>query len=201
MFTDVRGLVRSLGWWMHSFQRIRVALSLAVGATISGCGGEKAPPPAKAAVAANGSVIRPPTPSDSLCPRDGLWRTCHLEDRINKAGMGIKVLDTITVPYFAGPGTRYKIGKTAKLVAFFFADSAAGAAATASLDELRLTPPRDSIGKWPTAPFEAIRTANMIAVLFEVTAGQAERVRLALTAGAPQPYTEQAQTLPPATAR
>jgi hypothetical protein len=71
--------------------------------------------------------------------------------------MGIKVLDTITVPYFPQPGTRYKIGKTAKLVAFFFADSLAGAKATESLCKLRLTPPGDTIGKWPTAPCEAIR--------------------------------------------
>jgi hypothetical protein len=160
-----------------------------------------APAPEKAPVAYSTPVPRPPTPSDSLCPRDGLWRACHLEDRISKAGMGIRVLDTITVPYFDAKGTRYKIGKTAKLVAFYFADSAAGAAATASLDKLRLIPPGDTIGKWPSAPFEAIRTANLIAVLFEVNAAQAERVRLALTAGAPQPYTEQAQTLPPATAR
>jgi hypothetical protein len=44
----------------------------------------------------------------------------------------------------------------------------------------------------------------MIAVLFEVTPAQAERVRLALTAGAPQKFSESAptpQVLPPATAR
>lgn len=165
-----------------------------------------APPPAKTPVAYTTPVPRPPTPSDSACPRDGTWKACHLEDRISKAGMGIKVLDTIAVPYFAAKGTRYKIGKTAKLVAFYFADSAAGAVATEKLDKLRLTPPGDSIGKWPSAPFEAIRTANMIAVLFEVNATQAERVRLALTAGAPQPYSEQPDTqtvhkLPPAQAR
>jgi hypothetical protein len=157
-----------------------------------------APAPEHAPVANTTPVPRPLTPSDSLCPRDGQWRGCHLEDRINKAGMGIKVLDTITVPYFPQPGTRYKIGKTAKLVAFFFADSLAGAKATESLGKLRLTPPGDTIGKWPTAPYEAIRSANMIAVLFEVNATQAERVRLALTAGAPQPYRGQVQTLPPA---
>jgi hypothetical protein len=160
-----------------------------------------APPPEKAPVAYRPPVPRPPTPSDSACPRDGLWRACHLEDRINKAGMGIKVLDTITVPYFEATGTRYRIGKTAKLVTFYFADSLAGATATGTLDKLRLTPPGDTIGKWPTAPFEAIRTANMIAVLFEVNAAQAERVRLALTAGAPQPYSAQPQVLPPATVR
>jgi hypothetical protein len=151
---------------------------------VAACGGESAP--AKTHVA-SGPVLRPPTPSDSLCPRDGTWKACHLEDRINKAGMGITVLDTITVPYFPERGTRYKIGKTARMVAFYFPDSAAGATATANLDKLRLTPPGDTLGAWPSAPFEAIRSANLIAVLFEVSGTQAERVRLAITAGAPQP--------------
>ena len=115
--------------------------------------------------------------------------------------MGITLLDTITVPYFTEPGVRYKIGKTAKLVTFFFADSAAGARATAPLHSMRLTPDGDTLGAWPSAPLETIRSSNMIAVLFEVNATQAERIRLALTAGAPQPYSEKAQTLPPATAR
>lgn len=178
------------------------ALSLALVA-LAACG--DTPKTEQAPVASTTPVPRPPTPSDSACPRDGLWKACHLEDRINKAGMGIRVLDTIAVPYFDVKGTRYKIGKTAKLVAFYFADSVAGAVATEKLDKLRLTPPGDSIGKWPTAPFEAIRTANMIAVLFEVNAAQAERVRLALTAGAPQPYSAQpdsqsVQKLPATTA-
>jgi hypothetical protein len=178
-------------------RRIFICLPVWVVATLfAACDTPQPAPPRTNAAAA--PVLRPPTPSDSLCPRDGQWRGCHLEDRINKAGMGIKVLDTITVPYFPQPGTRYKIGKTAKLVAFFFADSLAGAKATESLGKLRLTPPGDTIGKWPTAPYEAIRSANMIAVLFEVNATQAERVRLALTAGAPQPYRGQVQTLPPA---
>lgn len=180
--------------------RLPLLIAVLVGAALPAACSD-APAPEKAPVTYSTPVPRPPTPSDSACPRDGLWRACHLEDRINKAGMGIKVLDTITVPYFDSKGTRYKIGKTAKLVAFYFADSLAGAKATESLDKLRLTPPGDTIGRWPTAPFEAIRTANMIAVLFEVNATQAERVRLALTAGAPQPYTEQAQSLPPAKAR
>jgi hypothetical protein len=181
-------------------RRIFLCLPVWVVATLFAACDTPKPAPSRTSDAV-APVPRPPTPSDSACPRDGTWRACHLEDRISKAGMGIKVIDTITVPYFDAQGTRYRIGKTAKLVAFYFADSAAGAAATASLNKLRLTPPGDSIGKWPTAPFEAIRTANLIAVLFEVNATQAERVRLALTAGAPQPYTEQPQMLPATQAR
>lgn len=173
--------------------------------TLVACGSEKDAPEV-AAVSTSTPVPRPPTPSDSLCPRDGLWRACHLEDRINKAGMGIKVMDTVSVPYFTERGTRYRIGKTAKLVAFYFADSAAGATATSALHKQRLTPGSDTLGAWPSAPFETIRSANLIAVLFEVNSTQAERVRLAITAGAPQPYAAQPDTqtvhkLPPAIAK
>lgn len=182
----------------------RGARLLTLVAVLAACGGD-APEPPKSSVATSAPVPRPPSPADSLCPRDGTWRACHLEDRINKSGMGIKVVDSVTVPYFAEQGTRYRIGKTARLVAFFFADSAAGAKATAELDRFYLTPRGDTIGVWPSRPSEVIRSANLIAVLFDVNATQAERVRLALTAGAPQPAAEptepKAQMLPPATAR
>jgi hypothetical protein len=199
MRTKMHGLAAAGEIHCDMHNRLPFAAMLAALTVVAGCGDSPRPEPRAVSTAA--PVLRPPTPADSACPRDGLWRACHLEDRINKAGMGIKLLDTIAVPYFAEPGTRYRIGRSAKLVAFYFADSAAGATATADLDKLHLTPRGDTLGGWPSAPFEAIRTANMIAVLFEVNATQAERVRLALTAGAPQPYVEQPQTLPPAKAR
>jgi hypothetical protein len=169
---------------------------------LSACGDSRnaatpAPPPTSTTAA----VPRPPSPSDSLCPRDGQWRACHLEDRINKAGMGITVVDSVRVPFFDEPGVRYRIGRTARLVAFFLADSAAGVAGGRGLDPFRLTPRGDSLGAWPASPVEVVRSANLVAVLFEVSAAQAERVRLAITAGAPQPFVESAQQLPPAEAR
>lgn len=154
----------------------------------SACGGRETDASDRPVNAASGPpVARPATPSDSACPRDGTWKACALEDRIGKAGMVMKVLDTLQVPYFPQPGVRYRIGRVATMATFYFADSSAGAKATASLDRLHLTPPGDTIGAWPLAPYEAIRSANLIAVLFEVSATQAERVRLAITAGAPQP--------------
>lgn len=173
---------------------------LAVSLAMLACA-KDAPVPLARVAADTAPVMRPPTPSDSACPRDGQWKTCHLEDRINKAGMVMSVIDTVRVPYFKDAGTRYKIGKTAKMVVFYFADSAAGAKATGALDKLRLTPQGDTLGAWPTAPYEAIRSANLIAVLFEVNATQAERVRLAITAGAPQPFSAKPQELPPQQAR
>jgi len=150
------------------------------------CGGSDRPPSTSAGGSALPPVPRPVTPSDSACPRDGLWRVCHLEDRINKAGMGIKVLDTLRVATVDQPAIHYRIGKTATLAALFFPDSAAGHAATVALDPRTLTPPGDTLGGWPARPVEVVRSANLIAVLFGVSETQAERVRLAITAGAPQ---------------
>lgn len=180
---------------MRQFLRTLVGMT-AIAASGAACGGGEAPSD-QGARTTSAPVPRPPSPSDSACPRDGRWKPCHLEDRINKAGMGIKVIDTIAVPYFTERGTRYRIGKTAKLVAFYFPDSLAGAAATADLDRLHLTPPGDTLGAWPSAPYEAIRSVNLIAVLFEVNDTQAERVRLAITAGAPQPSGAMPSPAPP----
>lgn len=179
-------------------------VALAAGFAAACGGGDSAAADSAKAVAALPPVSRPLTPSDSACPRDGTWKACALEDRINKAGMPIKVLDTIRVSYFAQPGVRYRIGRVATMAVFYLPDSAAGAKATAKLDRIRLTPPGDTIGEWPAAPFEAVRSANLIAVLFDVNGTQAERVRLAITAGAPQPASNMppvpsgAQKMPPA---
>ncbi len=171
------------------------------------CGEKKDAAPPKADVSSLPPVPRPATPSDSACPRDGTWRPCHLEDRINKAGMNAKVIDTLTVPYFPERGTRYRIGRTATMAAFYFADSMAGVQASRGLDRFRLLPEGDSIGAWPEPPLDVVRSANLVLVLFGVNATQSERVRLAITAGAPQYYppatdsapgSMRAQTLPPA---
>lgn len=171
------------------------------------CSDKKDADPPRADVSGLPPVPRPATPSDSACPRDGTWRPCHLEDRISKAGMNATVLDTLTVPYFPERGTRYRIGRTATMAAFYFADSMAGVRASRGLDRFRLLPDGDSIGAWPEPPLDVVRSANLVLVLFGVNATQSERVRLAITAGAPQYYppatdsgpgSMRAQTLPPA---
>jgi hypothetical protein len=156
---------------------------------LAACGGDAPPPPPGSAnPAALSSVPRPETPSDAACPRDGTWKACALEERIGSAGMMIKPLDSVRVPQLPRPGARYKIGKVATMAVFYFPDSAAGVKATAGLDPYRLTPRGDSLGAFPAPPREVIRSANLIAVLFDVNATQAERVRLAITAGAPRTY-------------
>lgn len=171
--------------WVRQFLPLFICSALAFAAACTQGDSDSARAPKTTASTAD-IVARPPSPSDSACPKDGLWKDCALEDRINKSGMNIRIQDTVVVPYFSQAGIRYRIGSRPTMVAFFFADSAAGATATASLDRRRLTPPGDSIGVWSEVPVEVIRSSNLIAVLFGASATQAERIRLAVTAGAPQ---------------
>jgi len=177
----------------------RSLVTLAALAALCACAGD-APALAKdSAASALKPVPRPMTPSDSACPRDGTWKACALEDRIGKAGLMIKPLDSLRVPFFPSTGMRYKIGKVATMAVFYFPDSATGATAASGLDPFRLTPRGDTIGAWPAAPRDVIRSANLIAVLFDVNATQVERLRLAITAGAPVTYPE--MTIPVDTVR
>lgn len=174
------------------FSVLATALSLAVGACGSGSDSNTSSRPAEQPPV----VSRAPTPSDSACPRDGLWKACALEDRVNKAGMPVQVVDTLQLPYFSEPGIHYHIGRNMGMVAIFFADSLSGVKATAGLDRHSLTAPGESPGPWPAVPKEVVRSANLIAVLFNVTETQAERLRLAITAGAPQPPRSTPPVLP-----
>jgi len=72
----------------------------------------------------------------------------------------------------------------AKNEAQLFADSAALAKAIAPLDTLRMTPPTDSLMPWPALP-SVIRSGNLLALYFADSERQIERLRLAITAGAP----------------
>ncbi len=137
---------------------------------------------------------RPATPSDSACPRDGAWKRCALEDRVVKSGLAFKPAgDSLRVAYLRVPGVRYKIGRTASMVAFFYRDSLAAAADVTELDRFRLTPRGDTIGAWPSVPSEVIWSGNLVAVLFDASGTQRERIRLTIAAGAPQPLSEEAK--------
>ncbi|WP_373070807.1 hypothetical protein [Gemmatimonas sp.] len=152
-------------------------------------------------------MARPATPSDSACPRDGAWKRCALEDRVVKSGLAFKPAgDSMNVAYLSVPGVRYKIGLTASMVAFFYSDSLAAAQDVTALDRFRLTPRGDTIGAWKSVPSDVIWSGNLVAVLFDASATQMERIRLTIAAGAPQPLSEaakaaQAQQLPPMPSR
>jgi hypothetical protein len=162
---------------------------------VGACSGDDAPKADSAASQPAVAVMpRPATPSDSACPRDGTWKRCALEDRVVKSGLAFKPAgDSMTVAYLHVPGVRYKIGLTASMVAFFYADTLAAAKDVTALDRFRLTPRGDTIGAWPSVPSDVIWSGNLVAVLFDASATQIERLRLTITAGAPQPLSDAAK--------
>ena len=192
------------GWaaWVHCEMRtafvlkrprwIVGAVGLGVAAACGGGDAEKADTAVSMTAAA--VVRRPATPSDSACPRDGTWKRCALEDRMVKSGLAFKPAgDSMKVAYLRVPGVRYKIGLTASMVAFFYADTLAAAKDVTALDRFRLTPRGDTIGAWKSVPSDVIWSGNLVAVLFDASPTQMERIRLTITAGAPQPLSEAAK--------
>ena len=163
-------------------------------ALLAACGSDAPKVDSAASKPAVAVMPRPATPSDSACPRDGTWKRCALEDRVVKSGLAFKPAgDSMTVAYLRVPGVRYKIGLTASMVAFFYADTAAAAKDVTALDRFRLTPRGDTIGAWKSVPSDVIWSGNLVAVLFDASATQIERLRLTITAGAPQPLSDAAK--------
>lgn len=130
-------------------------------------------------------IMRPPAPSDSTCPRNGLWQPCALVDRMVHAGLSFKPTgDTVRVPFFTPPGVQYRVALTDTMVVFFFDDSTALQRAITPLDSIRMAPVADTASPWPFIP-TVIRSGNMLALYFASNARQIERIKLAITAGAP----------------
>lgn len=164
-------------WPVRALGALLVVITLA-------CGGERRDP--KATVTAGApQVVRPPAPGDPACPRTGQWQPCGLVDRLVKAGLSFKSTgDSATVPFLAVPGVRYRVAVTDTMLAFFFDDSATVDRALATLDTVRMAPRGDTSTHWPSQP-SVIRSANLLALYFADSPRQIERVRLAITAGAP----------------
>ena len=168
----------------HEVRLFCTALALALLACGSACGSDK-PLPAGTVTTGAPQAVRPPSPGDPNCPRTGSWQPCGLVDRVAKAGLSIKATnDSARVDFLPVPGVRYRVALTDTLLAFFFADSAALAKAIAPLDSLRMAPRIDSVLPWPALP-SVIRSGNLLALYFAESDRQIERLRLAITAGAP----------------
>ena len=183
--------------------RTRTVAALSVVAFVtafaSACG-EK-PAPAMNTPPAVDTTPRAAAPGDPACPRDGLWKSCALVDRIVHAGLFFKAADdTVVVKYLQPKGIKYQVGLSASLIAFYYPDTTALLSDWKKLDTLRLTPVGDTVGAWTTPPGDVIRSSNLVAVFFSNDLLQRERMRLAITAGAPQPPSAPVpQVLPPTT--
>ena len=137
--------------------------------------------------AANAPVASAPRPE---CPSTGLWKNCEVIEHLSRAGVAPheESADTTRVAFLEPPGIHFRVGKNSTLIAFFYKDSLLAKKAWLSLDTLRLAPTGDTTSRWPKPP-TPIRAGNLVAVFFSESLRQTERVRLALTAGLPQPET------------
>jgi hypothetical protein len=122
----------------------------------------------------------------STCPRTGQWAMCSIEKRLIQSGF-------VLVPVKERPVRRdgfsvlpsaYQLGRS-RLEVFLYPNPAAAARDVAGLDTLTGSP-RGSRGTWGASP-TFVRSANLIAILLTDSQAKADRLSLALTAGAPQP--------------
>jgi hypothetical protein len=149
-----------------------------------GCAKPDAPPPQRtpAAVAA-------PVADAAGCPATGLWAACSVMNRLDRAGLAPHV-DSGASPSdkeLVGRPLLIKIGLTAELELFLYADSTARIADARKLDRSQL------VGATAMQTMRRERTliesANLLGLLTSINSHQRERVSDALTAGPPQPPT------------
>jgi hypothetical protein len=133
------------------------------------------------------------TKKRSECPPTGAWALCSVEKRLAQAGF---VPRKATTPGqkragFSVVPTTYALGHST-LEVFLYPDARALARDWAKLDTLAAAPPGQT-GAWPMPP-TLLRSANLAAVFLTDSPTQAERLTLALTAGAPQPGSRTSMT-------
>lgn len=121
-------------------------------------------------------VIAPPPPMTqtvSNCPHTGEWAVCSVERRLKQAGFVLKPVkdDTSSTAGLSKKPLVYTIGR-ARVQIFIYNDEAALAKDIARVDTTRVS---------------IIRSGNLLAIYQGDNPQQAERLSLAITAGAPQP--------------
>jgi len=126
-----------------------------------------------------------PTARSSPCPRTGLWALCSAEKRLRDAGFVVRRV-TDEAPRRAGfsvtPAVYTLAGK--RLEVFIYPNESALSADIKNIDTVSASP-RGAPNPWPMPP-TFLRSGNLAAVFLTDNATQAERLTLALTAGAPQ---------------
>jgi len=122
-----------------------------------------------------------------VCPRTGKWALCSVERRLTQSGFVLRRVEGAP-PRRAGfsvlPSV-YALGRS-RLEIFIYPSEATLAADVAKIDTLSAAP-RGVKNPWPFFSPTFVRSANLAAVFLTDNPTQAERLTLALTAGAPQP--------------
>ena len=109
---------------------------------------------------------------------------CSLEKRLKRSGFVAERIegDSSRRAGFDVAPAVYKLGR-GRLEVFLYESEQALAKDLAGLDTISVTPP-GAAGVWPSPP-TLIRSGNVAAVFMDQTPRQAERLVLAITAGAP----------------
>ncbi len=140
----------------------------------------------------NGVVARPAVgataaPIGAGCPRTGKWALCSVESRLAQSGFVVRRVngDPPRRAGFSVIPAVYTLGRS-RLEVFIYPSESALAADVAKIDTVSAAP-RGAPNPWPFFSPTFVRSANLAAVFLTDNATQAERLTLALTAGAPQP--------------
>lgn len=131
------------------------------------------------------SAVPASAPANS-CPRTGQWAPCSLEKRLKQSGFVVKRVGG-EAPRRAGfsvAPVAYTVGHS-RLEVFVYPTEAALARDIAGIDTVTASP-RGRASAWETTP-TFVRSANLAAVFLTDSPVQADRLTLAITAGAPQP--------------
>jgi hypothetical protein len=138
---------------------------------------------------ADGTVVtsasQSPSPA-SPCLHTGRWALCSVEKRLRQAGFVLRPVEGESgarAGFTVKPAV-YMLGH-ARLEVFIYDDEAALSRDLAKMDTLTVAP-SGATPSWESQP-SLVRSGNLAAVLLTQNQRQAERVMLALTAGAPQP--------------
>jgi hypothetical protein len=124
--------------------------------------------------------------ASSTCPRTGKWALCSVEKRLRQSGFVVRPVPGAP-PRRAGFSVApvvYTLGR-ARLEVFIYEDESSLARDVAKLDTVTVAP-RGSANKWGGIP-TFVRAGNLVAVFLTDNPTHADRLSLALTAGAPQP--------------
>jgi len=121
------------------------------------------------------------------CPRTGKWALCSVESRLAQSGFVVRRVngDPPRRAGFSVIPAVYTLGGSRPAV-FIYSSESALAADVAKIDTVSAAP-RGAPNPWPFFSPTFVRSANLAAVFLTDNATQAERLTLALTAGAPQP--------------
>ena len=139
------------------------------------------------AAAARPVVAATAAPSGGGCPRTGKWALCSVENRLVQSGFVVRRVNG-EAPRRAGFSVTpavYTLGRS-RLEVFIYPGESVLAADVAKMDTATAAP-RGAKNPWPFFSPTFVHSGNLAAVFLTDNATQAERLTLALTAGAPQP--------------